>query len=111
MKKCSMVSFGMSKIPPHLPCSKKFTTKELTTEINQLSESLDPATISYWRKDEMRQKLKAVKKELDDQVRKAQADLVGIVSTEAKALVEKVSTKRDYKREHGHQRARAPSIV
>ena len=70
--------------------SKKHTTKELTSEINQLSESLDPATISYWRKDEMRQKLKAVKKELDDQVRKAQADLVGIVSTEAKALVEQV---------------------
>jgi len=68
--------------------SKNYTTKELTSEINQLSESLDPATISYWRKDEMRQKLKAVKKELDDQVRKAQADLVGIVSTEAKALVE-----------------------
>jgi len=69
--------------------SKKYTTKELTSEINQLSESLDPATISYWRKDEMRQKLKAVKKEMDDQVRKAQQDLVGIVSNEAKSLVEK----------------------
>jgi len=69
--------------------SKKYSTKELTSEINQLSESLAPATISYWRKDEMRQKLKAIKKELDDQVRKAQADLVGTVSSEAKALVEK----------------------
>merc|ERR1719376_1045406 len=69
--------------------SKKYTTKELTSEINQLSESLDPATISYWRKDEMRQKLKAVKKDMDDQVRKARQDLVGIVSNEAKSLVEK----------------------
>ena len=72
------------------PFSQAFTTKELTSEINQLSESLDPAAISYWRKDEMRQKLKTVKKELDDQVRKAQADLVGVVSAEAKTLVEKV---------------------
>ena len=38
----------------------------------------------------MRQKLKTIKKELDDQVRKMQADLVGTVSNEAKALVEKV---------------------
>ena len=44
----------------------------------------------------MRQKLKAVKKEMDDQVRKAQQDLVGIVSNEAKSLVEQVGNEEDY---------------
>ena len=56
--------------------SCNLTQKEMVKIITDLTEDISAATISYWRKDEMRTALKSVKKTIDDKNRARKAALM-----------------------------------
>ncbi|KAG5676030.1 hypothetical protein PVAND_005885 [Polypedilum vanderplanki] len=62
--------------------------KEVTREIVALTEDVSQATISYVKKDEMRNILNGLKKALGDKERAMKAAVVNVVSEQAKQLVE-----------------------
>jgi alanyl-tRNA synthetase len=62
--------------------------KEMTKEIVQLTEDISQATISYVRKDEMRNVLNSLKKNLGDKERAIKAAVVNVVSEQAKLMIE-----------------------
>lgn len=61
--------------------------KELVKSIVGLTEEVSHATISYWRKDELRNELKNMKKTLDDKERADKAAIANKVVEEIKNLV------------------------
>jgi alanyl-tRNA synthetase len=61
--------------------------KEMVRRITELTETISAAAISYWRKDEMRNELKAVKKTIDDKDRARKAALTAEVVETTKALL------------------------
>lgn len=48
-------------------------TQSLGKRITELSEEISQSTISYWRKDDLRNELKKAKKVLDDQDKQSKA--------------------------------------
>lgn len=65
----------------------QLTQKEAVKLITDLTEDISAAVISYWVKDEMRNRLKAVKKAIDDKDRARKAALLGEVVDKAKAVL------------------------
>merc|ERR1712223_807900 len=51
----------------------KLSQKEMVKLITDLTEGISAAQISYWKKDEMRNALKALKKKIDDKDRERKA--------------------------------------
>ncbi|XP_067006917.2 alanine--tRNA ligase, cytoplasmic [Anabrus simplex] len=62
------------------------SAKELVKKIVELTESVSHATIPYWKKEEMRTRLKGMKKQLDDKDRMSKAAVSSTVAEDAKAL-------------------------
>lgn len=61
--------------------------KEMVKLITELTEDISAAQISYWKKDEMRNKLKALKKKIDDQDRERKAAVMTQVVDLAKTIL------------------------
>ena len=60
----------------------QLTQKEAVRLITELTEDISAAVISYWLKDEMRNKLKVVKKAIDDKDRARKAALLTEVTNQ-----------------------------
>ena len=67
--------------------SKDLSLKEKTKLITELGYDIDAAIISYFVKDSLRNKLKTIKKEIDDADRARKAAVMGEVVEFAKALL------------------------
>ncbi|XP_069037452.1 alanine--tRNA ligase, cytoplasmic [Lepisosteus oculatus] len=63
-------------------------SKDVQKEIADLTEALGVAAISQWRKDEMREELKGLKKIMDDLDRASKADVQKRVLEKTKQLIE-----------------------
>ena len=66
---------------------KNLTMKELTRSIVDLSDDVSQANIAYWKKDDLRNILKGLKKSVDDVERAIKAAVVNDVADAAKKLV------------------------
>ncbi|GBP64117.1 Alanine--tRNA ligase, cytoplasmic [Eumeta japonica] len=64
----------------------KIDHKEILKQIVELSETVTHAQISYWKKDELRNTLKSIKKQLDDKERAAKAAVTTTVAEKAKEI-------------------------
>ena len=62
-------------------------SKELVKKIVELTEEVSHAVIPYWKKDEIRNALKALKKKLDDKERAAKAAVANLVVDQIKEFV------------------------
>jgi len=69
----------------------KASQKQLNKLIVDLTEEVSQATVPYWRRDNLRNNLKALKKKLDDLDRQQKASIVNDVVEEAKLLIAKSS--------------------
>lgn len=63
-------------------------SKEISKRITELTEDVSHAVIPYWKKDELRNSLKGLKKLLDDKERALKAALSANVGEEAKKIIE-----------------------
>lgn len=66
---------------------KSLTVKELTRVIVDLSDDVSQANIAYWKKDDLRNLLKVLKKRVDDVERAVKAAVVNDVAEAAKKLI------------------------
>ncbi|KAG1664300.1 Alanine--tRNA ligase, cytoplasmic [Nymphon striatum] len=66
----------------------KIDPKSIVTKIVDLIEQISAASISYWKKDDMRNRLQKKKKQMDDMDRNQKAAIVKVVSDEAKSYIE-----------------------
>ena len=66
---------------------KTLTVKELTRIVVDLTDDVSQANIAHWKKDELRNVLKALKKRADDVERTIKAAVVNDVAEAAKKLV------------------------
>ena len=66
---------------------KNLTVKELTRVIVDLSDDVSQANIAHWKKDDLRNLLKALKKRVDDVERAVKAAVVNDVAEAAKKLI------------------------
>ncbi|KAH0812847.1 hypothetical protein GEV33_009946 [Tenebrio molitor] len=62
-------------------------SKEIVKKIVELTEEVSHATIPYWKKEEIRNALKALKKKLDDKDRAAKAAVANLVVDQIKEFV------------------------
>lgn len=69
------------------------SSKILSKRITELMEEISQATIQYWKKDELRNSLKAIKKTLDDKEKTAKNAVMNNVVEEAKKIVLENSNK------------------
>jgi len=65
----------------------KLTQKEMVKKITDLSDDISAAQISYWKKDEMRNALKALKKKIDDKDRERKAAVLTEVVDLSKSIL------------------------
>ncbi|XP_040574942.1 alanine--tRNA ligase, cytoplasmic [Lepeophtheirus salmonis] len=65
----------------------KLSSKEMVKLITNLSEDISSSTISQWKKDEMRNSLKALKKTIDDKSKAKKAAVLSQIVEEAKIMV------------------------
>ncbi|XP_077289873.1 alanine--tRNA ligase, cytoplasmic [Arctopsyche grandis] len=63
-----------------------FDSKEIVKKIVELTETVSHAVIPYWKKDEIRNVLKGLKKQLDDKDRATKAAVLVTVAEKAKEL-------------------------
>ena len=66
---------------------KSISVKELTRSINDLSDDVTQANIAHWKKDELRNLLKAIKKSVDDVERNIKNAVVNDVAEASKKLI------------------------
>lgn len=66
---------------------KSLTVKELTRTIVDLNDDVSQANIAYWKKDDLRNVLKSLKKSVDDVERAVKAAVVNDVAEAAKKLI------------------------
>ncbi|GIY43516.1 alanine--tRNA ligase, cytoplasmic [Caerostris darwini] len=71
--------------------NRNINEKEIVKKIVELTEEISQSNISYWKKDEMRNNLKNLKKKLDDLDRASKAAVVNQITEEAKKLFEETS--------------------
>ena len=63
------------------------TQKEMIKLITDLTEDISAAQVSYWKKDELRNSLKSLKKAIDDKDRERKAAVLSEVVESAKVLL------------------------
>ncbi|XP_074644189.1 alanine--tRNA ligase, cytoplasmic-like isoform X2 [Tubulanus polymorphus] len=68
--------------------TQQFTQKQLNKHIAELSDEVSQSSVPSWRKDEMRNKLKGLKKKLDDLDKAKKAAITAEVLEEAKKMTE-----------------------
>ena len=79
----------MNKIQAAVEADKKGAdSKDHVKKIVELTEDVSHATIPYWKKDEMRNTLKALKKTLDDKERTAKAAIANEVVEVATRIIQ-----------------------
>ena len=66
---------------------KSLTVKELNRTIVDLSDDISQASIAYWKKDELRNLLKTIKKSVDDIERNIKNAVVNDVAEASKKLI------------------------
>lgn len=66
---------------------KSVTTKELSRAIVDLTDDISQANIAHWKKEDLRNTLKTLKKRADDVERAVKAAVVSDVAEAAKKLV------------------------
>nr|XP_042908383.1 alanine--tRNA ligase, cytoplasmic isoform X1 [Parasteatoda tepidariorum] len=81
----------------NLMCDKRasISQKEMVKRIVDLTEEISQSNISYWKKDEMRNNLKNLKKQLDDLDRANKAAVVQTITEEAKHMFETQSENKN----------------
>lgn len=62
--------------------------KDISKKIVSLTDDISHALIPYWKKEELRNSLKVLKKQLDDKERANKAALTAGVGDEAKKIIE-----------------------
>lgn len=94
LKKADLLQTNLDKIRAAVDADKTGAdSKEHVKRIVELTDDVSHATIPYWKKDEMRSTLKALKKALDDKERTAKAAIAANVVEAASQLAEsKVGT-------------------
>jgi len=83
LKRCEGLEADVKAINPNENSS------DVSKRITELTDEVSQATIPYWKKDELRNTLRALKKQVDDRERAAKAALSANVGVEAKELIEK----------------------
>lgn len=74
--------------------NKKISGKEIVKKIVELTEDISKSNISYWKKEEMRNNLKNLKKQLDDMERAQKAAILQEVVEETKNIIQSNSKLR-----------------
>lgn len=85
LKKAELLDRELGKLRTALDSATN-NNKEVVKKIVELTEDVSRAVIPYWKKEEMRNNLKFLKKQLDDKERSDKAAIAGKVVEEAKAL-------------------------
>lgn len=85
LKKAELLEREFCKLKSILECANN-NNKDIVKKIVELTEDMSRAVIPYWKKEEMRNNLKLLKKQLDDKERYDKAAIAGKVVEEAKAL-------------------------
>merc|ERR1719385_46687 len=85
VKKAQMLDDKLEKVAATVG-EAKLTQKDLVKLITELGDDISESQISYWRKDEMRNKLKALKKTVDDRDKAKKAAVMTEIVETAKAL-------------------------
>merc|ERR1719489_127767 len=87
IKKADLLEANLAKVAETIKSSSsQLGQKEMVKLITDLGDDISGAQIAYWKKDEMRNKLKALKKAIDDQDRARKAAVMTEVVEVAKAL-------------------------
>ncbi|XP_067135714.1 alanine--tRNA ligase, cytoplasmic [Centruroides vittatus] len=68
--------------------NRKISGKEIVKKIVELTEDISKSNISYWKKEEMRNNLKNLKKQLDDMERAQKAAILQEVVEETKNIIQ-----------------------
>ncbi len=89
LNKATLLEKELSKVTDSISDPKcTLTQKQMVKMITDLTEEISAALISYWKKDEMRNKLKALKKKIDDKDRERKAAVITETANFAKTLLE-----------------------
>lgn len=87
LKKTELLQNELNVIKNSIESDKEgANAKEFVKKIVELTEDISHATIPYWKKDEMRNVLKSLKKQLDDKERAGKAAIAANVVEKAKEL-------------------------
>lgn len=87
LKKTELLENALNDIRSVIDADKSgANSKEHVKKIVELTDDVSHATIPYWKKDEMRNVLKSLKKQLDDKERAGKAAILTTVAEKAKEL-------------------------
>lgn len=86
MNKLVVLENDVNNIANYIKEQKDINQKEITKKIVDLTNDISQAQISYWKKEELRNMLKNLKKQLDDKERAAKAATISIVTEKAKEM-------------------------
>lgn len=87
LKKSELFENNLKQLEKRVIETKKFD-KDLVKEIVELTQEISQSSISYWKKDELRQSLNKLKKQLDDYERASKASVLNDVVELAKKIAE-----------------------
>ncbi|XP_049578461.1 alanine--tRNA ligase, cytoplasmic [Syngnathus scovelli] len=87
-RKADALTQALSALADHVK-QQTVPNKDVQKEIADMTESIGTAVISQWRKDEMRETLKGLKKTMDDLDRSHKADIQKRVLEKTKEVIEK----------------------
>ncbi|XP_031785196.1 alanine--tRNA ligase, cytoplasmic [Nasonia vitripennis] len=89
LKKAELLQNNLNQIKSSVETVKdSATSKEIVKKIVELTDDVSHAVIPYWKKEEMRSELKALKKALDDKERSAKAAVANAVVETAVNIIE-----------------------
>ncbi|KAM9816386.1 alanine--tRNA ligase, cytoplasmic-like [Syngnathus typhle] len=87
-RKADALTQALSALADHVK-QQTVPNKDVQKEIADMAESIGTAVMSQWRKDEMRETLKGLKKTMDDLDRSHKADIQKRVLEKTKEVIEK----------------------
>ncbi|XP_037109006.1 alanine--tRNA ligase, cytoplasmic-like [Syngnathus acus] len=87
-RKADALTQALSALADHVK-QQTVPNKDVQKEIADMTESIGTAVVSQWRKDEMRETLKGLKKTMDDLDRSHKADIQKRVLEKTKEVIEK----------------------
>ena len=94
VKKAQMLEDKLAKVAVTVG-KADLPQKDLVKLITELGDDISESQISYWRKDEMRNKLKALKKAVDDRDKAKKAAVMTEIVETAKSLCNANKTVRE----------------
>ncbi|XP_012272687.1 alanine--tRNA ligase, cytoplasmic [Orussus abietinus] len=91
LKKASLLENQLNQIQTELNADKNGANiKEYVKRIVELTEDVSRAVIPYWKKDNIRNSLKSLKKAIDDKERATKNAIVTIVAETAKQMIQDI---------------------